>query len=370
MFVEKSIINNLTTICAQPSGVQGVKLIESVIRPDCLLYPSMVQCREDQCAKVTYLKKQLRKKLERGKKESYDWKRTTHMPNPLSNDLIDLLGLQYYGEVLKSSKKWFEVEVKNSFFENDEYVVESRKYQSYEDVIMTSLENGLVQEDQLTLEEAREVQSSKVLVKLILNLHNKIDATHKNVLKLHDKMDQMIKELGEMHKELQDMRNGVIGKIDNSISKLLKMALENEAEKQLPRVALLTIKSPESTFEELLTWVRRKLGGEIIRIQLYCEDRHSIHLVENYIGVPLTSLPKSQQETLERALPYIEGFFRVLSIATRLGISFVAPLVSSLVPDFTPHIELPKQYPMIQRHTKKVVSLVELPDCYDVQTAL
>ena len=113
-FVQKSIINNLTTICAQPTGVQGVKLIESVIRPDCLLYPSMVQCREDQCVKVTYLKEQLRKKLERDEKESYDWKRTTDMPNPLSNDLFDLMGLEYYGEVLKSSKRWFEVEVKNS----------------------------------------------------------------------------------------------------------------------------------------------------------------------------------------------------------------------------------------------------------------
>ena len=91
-----------------------------------------------------------------------------------------------------------------------------------------------------------------------------------------------------------------------------------------------------------------------MRIQLYCEDRHSIHLVENYIGVPLTSLPKSQQETLERALPYIEGFCGVLSIVVRLGISSVAPLVSSLVPNCTPHIKLPKQYPMIQRHTERL----------------
>ena len=117
--------------------------------------------------KVTYLKKQLRKKLEQGEKESYDWKRTTDMPNPLSNDLFDLMGLEYYGEVLKSSKRWFEVEVNNSLLENNQYVDESRKYQSYGNVIMTSLENGPMQEDQLTLEEAREVQSCKVMVRLI-----------------------------------------------------------------------------------------------------------------------------------------------------------------------------------------------------------
>ena len=100
------------------------------------------------------------------------------MPNPLSNDLFDLLGSEYYGEVLKSSKRWFEVEVNNSLLENNQYVDESRKYQSYGNVIMTSLENGPIQEDQLTLEEAREVQSSKVMVRLILNLHHKMDATH------------------------------------------------------------------------------------------------------------------------------------------------------------------------------------------------
>ena len=48
-----------------------------------------------------------------------------------------------------------------------QHVDESRKDQSYENVIMTSLENGPMQEDQLTLEEAREVQSCKVMVRLI-----------------------------------------------------------------------------------------------------------------------------------------------------------------------------------------------------------
>mgnify|MGYP000615555042 CR=1 FL=1 len=280
----------------------------------------MVQCREDQCVKVTYLKKQLRKKLEQGEKESYDWKRTADMPNPLSNDLIDLLGLEYYGEVLKSSKKWFEVEVKNSLLENDEYVDESRKDQSYENVIMTSLENGPMQEDQLTLEEAREVQSSKVMVRLILNLHHKMDANHEQVLKLSDKMDQMIKELREMHKELQDMRNDFIGKIENSISKLLKMAqTENDVEKQLPRVALLTANYRKSTIEALLTWVPRHLGDKFVRIQLYCEDNKLPHPVENQPGITLTSMSESRSEYLHKALPLFIEY--IPSAITRAVIS-------------------------------------------------
>ena len=213
-FVENCIINTLIKICAEPTGVQGVKLIESVIWPDCLCYPSKAQDREEQCVEVTYLKEKLRKRLERGEKQSYDWKWTRHMCRPLSNDLIDLLGPMCYGDVCKSIKKWFQVEVSDALLENDEIVDKSTTYESYENVIMTILENGTVQEDQLTLEEAREVQSSKVLVRLILNLHNKIDATHKNVLKLHDKMDQMTKEL-------QCMRIDVLGKLENSISKII-----------------------------------------------------------------------------------------------------------------------------------------------------
>ena len=78
-FVQKHIINIVIKICAQPSGVQGVTLIESVIRPDCLCDPSRAQDREGQCLEITYLKKQLKRNLKRGEQESYDWKQTRHM---------------------------------------------------------------------------------------------------------------------------------------------------------------------------------------------------------------------------------------------------------------------------------------------------
>ena len=62
-YVEKHVINTLITICAQPTGIQGVKLIESVIRPDSLHDPSRAQDREDQCVEITYLKQQLRRPI-------------------------------------------------------------------------------------------------------------------------------------------------------------------------------------------------------------------------------------------------------------------------------------------------------------------
>ena len=168
-----------------------------------------------------------------------------------------------------------------------------------------------------------------------------MDATHEKILKLHDKMDQMTKEL-------QCMRKDSINKVEKSVSMLMKIALRNEAENQLPRVALLTTKFPESTFEALLRWVPRNLGGEILRIQLYCEDKTMPHPVENQPGITLTSLSESRSEYLDKALPYINGFFNVLTIAGKLGISSVAPLASSFIPDWMPHLKLANEYPMKQ----------------------
>ena len=108
-YVQENVINRLITICAQPTGIQGVRLIESVIRPDCLYDPSDAPKREDQCVKITYLKEQLRENFEKGKEEFYDWKCTRDMYHSLTSAFIDLLGSEYYEEVFNSCKQWFEV---------------------------------------------------------------------------------------------------------------------------------------------------------------------------------------------------------------------------------------------------------------------
>mgnify|MGYP000674524323 FL=1 len=87
------------------------------------------------------------------------------------------------------------------------------------------------------------------------------------------------------------------------------------------------------------------------------------HLVENQSGITLTSLSESQLEYLDKALPYINGLFHILNLAATLGISpIIVPLASSLIPNWTPHLKLAKQYPMIQSHfdSKKDIFLSKL----------
>ena len=116
------------------------------------------------------------------------------MPHPLSNDLIDLLGVEYYGEVLGAYKRWFEVKVRGALFEIHNKVDEFGKYQSSQNVIITSsendLKNGLDQEEQLRSEEAIEVQSTNLMVRSILSLHRKVDANHQE--DILNKIDQIL----------------------------------------------------------------------------------------------------------------------------------------------------------------------------------
>ena len=51
------------------------------------------------------------------------------------------------------------------------------------------------------------------------------------------------------------MKKDTINKVEKYVSMLMKIALQNEAQNQLPRVALLMTKSPTSTVEKILEWV-------------------------------------------------------------------------------------------------------------------
>ena len=91
--------------------------------------------------------------------------------------------------------------------------------------------------------------------------------------------------------------------------------------------------------------------------------------VENQLGITLTSLLESHSQTLDRALRYINSFYHVLTIATRLGISSMAPLASSLILHWTHHLKLAKQYPMIQstlKSTKDIYNLSTL-ECASIE---
>ena len=137
-YVEDRIINNLIIICAQPTGIQGVTLIESVIRPSSLRDPSRAELREDQCVTMTYLKQQLRSQLEEGESKFYHlWNQTEHVPVSITDPLIDLLGLENYMEVVMSYGAWLKEAEDAILLVKDEETSGSEQHERHQDATMT-----------------------------------------------------------------------------------------------------------------------------------------------------------------------------------------------------------------------------------------
>ena len=347
-YMEKHIIDNLITILAQPTGIQGVKLIESVIRPECLFDPSRAQDREDQCMQITYLKQQLREKLERGEPECYDWKCNTDMPCSRTNyDLLDLLGFENYWGVVISCKAWVELVSGGELLKNDEdNVLEQPR--SHQDLTINSLKYNLAQERQI-LEDAIELQCSKFVVKVESKDAIEVQSSQymgtaiSNLLVTNNEILEVDKRLSQIHENFQYVRKDVTTKTKKCIGKLLKLPMENEDGKQLPSVAILTTNGDNG----IANPVTSLSGVTSVRIQLYCEDHTLPHPVQNQAGITLTSWSTSQSDCLSKALPYINGFFYVLSVAIIMGIDSVDPLSNPSIPDWTGHRELAKQYPLL-----------------------
>ena len=241
-------------------------------------------------------------------------------------------------EVLASCNAWLEQEAENPLFnsENDEFN-KTRERHSEQNMNTGHFENCLLQHLQDQNLEATtnvEVRSIKVMAKAISILYQKLDTNHNEVL---GKVDEMRREL---HQEFQCLRKDVITNIEKSLGKLLRLAMENEAEKQLPQVAILTTIDDKN----IKKFVTSMLGISLAEIHLYCEDPTGPHQVENQNGITLTSWLESHRDSLEKALPYINCVVLLLTKAIRVGILSSTGLS---IPNWSPHLKLSKGYSII-----------------------
>ena len=338
-YVEENVINHLIKICAQPSGIQGVKLIESVIRPDSFHDPSKAEHREDQCVQIITLKEKLRRQLEQGEAECHVWKKTKYMGTCTTNSFIDLLGSKNYSEVFMSWKAWLE-EVKDRLSEMDD-VNGYKQHQSCCSVSMTNLKYSQdveMQED--------EYCKRTVMEEIARALEPRFNSVKKMVAANHQQILSMRKKLDGIHTDLKEIREDVMSKVQKAVDKLLKFVMESEAEKQLPRFVILT-SDGVNNIRKLVTTIS---SGHVscIRVQLCCEDRICPHLVENQRGITITSLSEPLKEGLERALPYVNGLVWILTTAAKLGINSVIPLAGTFIQYLSvAQLKLPKKYPLV-----------------------
>ena len=162
----------------------------------------------------------------------------------------------------------------------------------------------------------------------------------REILSVHKKLD-------EIQSELKGMREDVVSKVGKAVDKLLKFVVESEAEKQLPRLAILTTTS--DGVNKIRKQVTKLSGGHIsfVRVELCCEDRTSPHPVENQHGITITSLSGPLKEGLERALPYVNGLVWILATAAKLGINSAIPIAGTFIQEHSfAQLKLPKDYPL------------------------
>jgi hypothetical protein len=87
-----------------------------------------------------------------------------------------------------------------------------------------------------------------------------------------------------------------------------------------------------------------------VHLELCCEHPDSPHRIEEQTGMSLTSLSASLRNHLDRALPWINGVFGILTAGAQVGLNSVAPPAGSFIPDNMirlPGIKAGQEHPMV-----------------------
>ncbi|MCO5586398.1 hypothetical protein L7F22_040338 [Adiantum nelumboides] len=360
-YVEEEVIRTLIRVCAQPVGIQGVKLMEGVLRPDCLREPAAPHVREDQCVSLYDLKQSLRKQLQEGRRPEqlvYLWKENQHVKSSRSS-FIDLLGYDGYAEMLMLYKASL-IEASRMAAATDEYArhaaastseesskgrkkrpAEHEQDVGYGDADQSNRMMMMVASYDTPLhEQARgskrfplgkegepivDMFSRGMARAIFEEINAKLDG-------LHSKMDSMHKDLqsglSNIHEELVSLRSDVLPKIAKTVEKSLHFAVESEAGK-VPRFVFLTTDKIGVTRKLVTSLIK---GLHSVRIELFCEHRLLPHRVDGQKGIVLTSIDDTS--LLHDALPYANGFLTLLTLVAKVGANVVAG-AGSAVPDLS-----------------------------------
>ncbi|KAI5058128.1 hypothetical protein GOP47_0026298 [Adiantum capillus-veneris] len=344
--VREEIVGTLIRICAQPVGNQGVKLVENVIRPDCLHDPSPAdEITEDQCVPLEHLKQRLRWDLEQGRSHdelTYVWKGNDHMKR-VTDSFVDLLGVQDYMEILGSYSLSLRRTVECAFLKD---TGDTAQYIAGEECIeesgaSTSATFPIVDGDPNFNEdvdkgedEGKELSIVATMGKAMArSISRKMEAMHAKLDGLKSSVDSLQETLRSrlevIHRSIGDLRCSLHSAIETRVEQILHFGVEKEAGR-VPRMVFLTTKGL-GVKQRLLTTVFKDIKA--VRIELFCEHRRSPHRVEGQKGLCVTALDEG---LLKQALPYVNGFLSLLVLAAKGGAHAVGlGAAGSVVPDFT-----------------------------------
>ncbi|MCO5587224.1 hypothetical protein L7F22_041171 [Adiantum nelumboides] len=378
VYVEAKIIKTVIGVCAQPVGNQGVRLVEGVIRPDCLHIPSPLHVRADQCALILDLKQELKEQLEEGRryeKLRHLWGGNDHL-QPIISHFTDLLGPQEFMKVLMSYKASLETASLMSATFTTAMMKHNLDFQTASTSGLASQKVGgkaLMQND--IVDDASTASQGKLIVKkhgaeTQLASHEwmieegsahvnpdeneqVVDALSKSMVKeIYRKMlsmdgkleglklsvDSMHGEIGakldSMYKSVVDLRNHALPRVQNLVEQSLNFAIEKEAGR-IPRFVFLTTDDGPGVRRRMVSALVK--GLKHVRIELFCEHREGPHRVDGQKGLYVATI--GDEGMITRALPYVNRFLKVLTLAAKVGAHVFAG-AGSTIPDLSQLVAL------------------------------
>lgn len=295
--VHDDVINFIIRICAEPKGIQGVELVEAVVRPSCVNGPSSGKDRRNQDIPIEDLHKRLAKEVEEGNSLKlgcilHSWTGTESF-NPTDDDVIALLG---EAEV----RKWSESH--------------ERQWRS------AAVALGVLRDERRNEAEVSE-GGERSFQKTPSGRER--EWIFKEVRNARGEIREMRRSVEEIGAEIKGLQKQVVPRL-----KELATFLRESDDGRVPRMPVVTVATER--------WGRRVItalvpGLRQVRLELLCENRQQPHLVEEQPGLQFATLDDG---LLKQALPFVNAFLKLAYVAVK-ATAHVAVGLGKIVPDFT-----------------------------------
>lgn len=210
--MEEKVVRAMVRMCAEPIGNQGVKLVQGVIRPKCLVSPALSHEREDQCVLAQQLKEDLKLQLqERPQRATFfhTWKHNQYFEAG-ADSIMDLLGLEEYLDVVKSYKSTLEEVAKemDAAYGHEQILLLEKQDASnlaVQEMASVSIADGKRQVEMIRegLEEGEDVDT--ICQGMATSILREIHAVKSKVDIIDTKLDGVGTNLAAMHGELQNL---------------------------------------------------------------------------------------------------------------------------------------------------------------------
>jgi len=281
------VITPIREFCASSTfGCQGVKLVESILRPLSLETPWSCKSRKDQAVKVETLTRNVKESMDLDYRHDWNMGFNGFPPSGPPNKAIDLLGAQQWNDVFNfilSNVEELKIDI--------EEAVEVANHNSSNEC--------LDMHGKISLDEHGDSVQISDLRKAVMMRFDDLD----------NKLDSLQKKIDHVHKLQQELLPQVCTKLDQ--------ILQFSGELQRHRVPCLSFFSTKDLgiFQKMIDSCVSNAVMQCVQLHFWCEHRHNIHKVEGQEGCSLSL----ETKIARKIRPYAIWGLRIATMLMKAG---------------------------------------------------